>query len=86
MSTHLHSPRSILPRLTRLPCFCPPAPPLPLCLFPYNMLHRAESSYWVTTVVGIVWRCVFVFKSGHCDQITCSLLGGFSKPITVVTQ
>ena len=23
---------------------------------------------------------VFVFKSGHRDQITCSLLGGLSKP------
>ena len=29
---------------------------------------------------------VFVFKSGHRDHITCSLLGGFSKPRTAVTQ
>ena len=29
---------------------------------------------------------VFVFKSGHRDQIACSLLGGFSKPRTAATQ
>ena len=29
---------------------------------------------------------VFVFKSDHCDQIACSLLGGFSKPRTAATQ
>ena len=29
---------------------------------------------------------VFVFKSGHRDQITCSLLGGFSKPRAEVPQ
>ena len=34
MSTHPHSPRSIPPRWTRLPCSRPPAPPSRLCLFP----------------------------------------------------
>ena len=29
---------------------------------------------------------VFVFKSGHRYQITCSLLGGFYKPRTAVAQ
>ena len=28
----------------------------------------------------------FVFSSGHRDQITCSLLGGFSKPRAEVTR
>ena len=31
-------------------------------------------------------RWVFVFNSGHRNQVTCSLLGGFSKPRAEVIQ
>ena len=30
--------------------------------------------------------CLFLFNSGHRDQIACSLLGGFSNPRTAATQ
>ena len=29
---------------------------------------------------------LFVFNSGHRNQVSCSLLGGFSKPIAEVIQ
>ena len=38
----------------------------------------------VLLLISETW--VFVFKSGHHDQIACSLLGGFSKPRTAATH
>ena len=34
----------------------------------------------------LLYVFVFVFSSGHRNQVTCSLLGGFSKPRAEVIQ
>ena len=45
-----------------------------------NFKNIATSSLYLTP------KHIFVFSSGHRDQITCSLLGGFSKPKAEVTR
>ena len=47
-------------------------------------LERDKVYYKVISQTAPTEVCVF--KSGHRDQITCSLLGGFSKPRAEVIQ
>ena len=53
-----------------------------ICIWHRNALQNSLLSVHSPTIEVFV----FVFKSGHHDQITCSLLGGFSIPRTAVTQ
>ena len=57
-----------------------------------SMTYSPKTSPVVSAIMGRIKYHVidngdvFVFSSGHRNQITCSLLGGFSKPRAEVNR
>ena len=54
------------------------------CYVSVKSMHVIQYKYY--RYVAQVNTYVFVFNSSHRNQVTCSLLGGFTKPRAEVIQ
>ena len=64
-----------------------------LCWNKEQIYNASGTKHWIdwsyiVPILDIFYftHPVFVFNSGHRNQVTCSLLGGFSKPRAAVIQ